>query len=253
MNSSSSAFMGIDLAGQRGNFSCALLDNSRRILFCGVLSPLEWQSMLSSHTEIIAAINSPLTLNRGFMSDPDYRRLLNPVPPKSRFSDMRVCEYQLNCAGISPTRVPKDVGRFTPGLKKAFTFTSALGLNGFQFWPFPNSRYQMFESHADATYFSLLKVKPFSDNSLEGRIQRQLLLQTKGIQVSDPMQFFEEITRHRLLTGKLPSEKILPPPALNALVAAYTAWVVLNKPAEYCRLGEPDEGVIILPENLQQN
>jgi hypothetical protein len=61
------------------------------------------------------------------------------------------------------------------------------------------------------------------------------------------MEFFEEVTRHRLLTSKLPDEKILVPTALNALLAALTAWVVLNRPAEYTRVGELDEGTIIVP------
>jgi hypothetical protein len=240
-------FMGIDLTGQRKTFTCAVLDTSRRIIFCDSLTPLEWQSMLTSSQTIIAAVNSPLTMNEGFMSDPDYRDQLDPVPPKKRFSDMRVCEYQLLSQGFTPTRTPIEVGDFSPALQRAFKFTSELGLNGFQFWPFPNSRYQMIETNADAAFGSLLGVKPFSANTLEGRIQRQLLLQSKGIPVDNAMEFFEEITRHRLLSGKLPDEKILPPSHLNALMAAFTAWTVLNRPAEYSRVGEPDEGVIILP------
>ena len=247
MNSVERTFMGIDLTGQRNSFTCAVLDTSRQILFCGSVTPLEWQSMLTSSQNIIAAVNSPLTMNEGFMSDPDYRQHLDPLPPKKRYADMRVCEYILLSQGFTPTRTPTEVGRFSPGLQRAFKFTSELGLNGFQFWPFPNSRYQMVETNADAAYGSLLGVKPFSVNTLEGRIQRQLLLQSNGIPVEDAMEFFEEITRHRLLTGKLPDEKILVPSHLNALIAAFTAWTVLNRPAEYSRIGEPDEGVIILP------
>ncbi len=240
--------MGIDLTSQRKSFTCAMLDNSRRILFCGTVTPMEWQSLLGSAQNIIAAINSPLTLNAGFMADSEYRQNLNPPPAKNRFTDMRVCEYLLLTEGLSPTRTPRDVGRFSPSLQRAFKFSSELGMNGFQFWPFPNSRYQMFETHADACYWSLLgKIKPYAVSSLEGRIQRQLALQTKGLPVKDAMAFFEEVTRHRLLTGKLPDEKILVPSHLNALIAAFTAWTVLNRPAEYSRIGEPDEGVIILP------
>lgn len=247
MNSAERIYMGIDLSGQRKSFTCAVLDNARHILFCGSISPLEWQSMLTASQDVIAAINSPLTLNDGFMADPDYRQQLNPVPPKKRYTDMRVCEYQLLCQGFSPTRTPKEVGRFTSNLQRAFKFSSELGVNGFQFWPFPNARYQMFEVNADAAFGSLMGVKPFSSSSLEGRIQRQLLLQSKGLPVADAMEFFEEITRHRLITGKLPDEKILSPASLNALIAAFTAWTVFNRPAEYIRVGEPDEGVILLP------
>jgi hypothetical protein len=247
MNSIDRSFMGIDLTGQRKNFTCAVLDSARHIVFCGTVTPLEWQALLNDSQNVIAAVNSPLTLNEGYMADDEYRQQLKPTPAKSRYSDMRVCEYQLLSAGLTPTRTPKDVGRFSIGLQKAFKFASELGLNGFQFWPFPNSRYQMVETFADAAYWALLGIKPFAANTLEGRIQRQLVLQSKYLPVADAMEFFEEITRHRLLTGKLPDEKILSTNVLNALIAAYTAWVVINRPAEYARIGEPDEGVIILP------
>jgi hypothetical protein len=253
MNSDNRSFMGIDLTAQRNSFTCAVLDSSKKVKFCGTVSLLEWQSILNSNQDVIAGINSPLTLDLGYMSDDNYRLGLTPVPAKSRYSEMRVCEYQLLCLGFTTTRTPKDVGHFSPSLQRSFKFASELGMNGFQFWPYPNSRNQMFEVNADAAYSSLLGIKPFSANTLEGRIQRQLILQNKGLAVYDAMEFFEEITRHRLLSGKLPDEKILAPTFLNALVAAYTAWVILNRPAEYSRYGEPDEGAIFLPNNPKNN
>jgi hypothetical protein len=247
MNSDNRFFMGIDLTAQRNSFTCAVLDSSRKVKFCDTVSLSDWQSALNSYPDIITGINSPLTLNLGYMSDPEYRLTLNPIPPKSRYTEMRVCEYQLLCQGYTPTRTPKDVNRFSPGLQRAFKFTSELGMSGFQYWPFPNSRYQMLEVNADAAFGSLLGVKPFAANSLEGRIQRQLVLQNKGLGVKDAMGFFEEITRHRLLTGKLPDDNILSSTALNALISAFTAWSLVNRPDEYSRCGELDEGVIFLP------
>lgn len=243
-------FIGIDLGASRGNFTLAILDARLRIQFCDVISPIEWQSTVADSQKIIAAVNAPLTLNHGYMADADYRSRLLPAPQRARYQEMRVCEYQLICAGLSPARTPKDVGRFSPKLQRAFKFASELGSLGFQFWPFPNSRYQMFETDADAIGCSLLGVKPFAQTSLEGRLQRQLLLQSKEVNVADAMEFFEEITRHRLLSGHLPDEMLLSASQLNALLAAFTAWVVANRPAEYTQIGEPDEGVLILPAKL---
>lgn len=240
-------FIGIELTNQRSGFTCAVLDSSRRILHTGAVTPLEWQSMLDSSKSVIAAVNSPLTLNDGFMADAEYRKHLNVVPSKNRYTELRVCEYELIIRGLTPTRTPRDVKNFTASLQKALKFSSELGSTGFQFWPSSNSRKQMFETQADACYWSLLGIKPFSSSSLEGRIQRQLALQAKNIPVPDAMEFFEEVTRHRLLSGKLPDERVFSPQVLNALAAAYTAWVAGNRPAEYSRLGEPDEGVILLP------
>ena len=249
MNSYNRIYMGIDLTSQRNSLTCAAIDASRKLLFCDTVTPLDWENLLNSYQDVLLGVNSPLTMNLGYMADEEYRGQLSNPPSKSRYTDLRVCEYQLICQGISPTRTPKNVSKFSPALQRAYKFASELGMKGFQFWPFPNSRYQMFEINADAAYWSLLDVKPFTASSLEGRIQRQLCLQSNSVAVKDPMSFFEEITRHRLLSGKLPDEMILPPTALNALVGALTAWVVANRPAEYKRFGEADEGVIYLPLN----
>lgn len=240
-------FMGIELGNARKGFTCAILDSGKRIQFLGMLSPLEWQAQLNGYQRVLAAINSPLTLNDGFMSDDQYRQQLKPVPPQKRYYEMRVCEYELVSRGLPSTRTPRNVGKFSLSLQKALKWSSELGVNGFDFWPEPNSPRQMLETQSDAVFWSLTGVKPFSGSSLEGRIQRQLALQSKGVEVPDAMIFFEEVTRHRLLTGKLPDEMIKKPSELNALAAAYTAWVVGNRPAEHTRIGEPDEGVIILP------
>ena len=39
------------------------------------------------------------------------------------------------------------------------------------------------------------------------------------------MEFFEEVTRHRLRHGILPLEKLYTPGELDALTAAYLAWL----------------------------
>ncbi len=44
--------------------------------------------------------------------------------------------------------------------------------------------------------------------------------------IKDPMEFFEEITRHRLLKGVLPEEFIYSAEELDAMVAAFTAYMV---------------------------
>lgn len=66
--------------------------------------------------------------------------------------------------------------------------------------------------------------------SLEGRIQRALLLYDEQLQLPDPMDFFEEITRHKLMQGILPQEGLHSIRDLDALVSAYTAWMLIREP-----------------------
>ena len=53
----------------------------------------------------------------------------------------------------------------------------------------------------------------------------QLALYEADIDVPDAMRLFEEITRHRILNGILPTETLYSSQELDALIAAYTAWL----------------------------
>ncbi|MFM8427830.1 MAG: hypothetical protein ACKOBL_21885, partial [Chloroflexota bacterium] len=94
---------------------------------------------------------------------------------------------------------------------------------------------------------------PQSKPSLEGKIQRQLLLFEAGIRIKDPMDFFEEITRHKMIKGNWPLDLLYLPEQLDAIVAAYTAWLSIHKPENITTLGDPTEGLVFLPEkNLKE-
>ena len=88
---------------------------------------------------------------------------------------------------------------------------------------------------------------PFLKKTLEGRLQRQLLLHSLSIDVPDPMRLFEEITRYKVLQGQLPLEGLYSVEELEALIAAYIAWKAALEPDEITRLGDPKEGEIVLP------
>jgi hypothetical protein len=106
---------------------------------------------------------------------------------------------------------------------------------------------QWLEVYPHACYCGLLGVTPFPKNSLEGRIQRQLILYDNKLRIPDPMVLFEEITRHRILQGILPLKDLYAPGELDALVAAFTAWVAAIHPERLTTLGHVDEGLLYLP------
>ncbi|HWQ46315.1 MAG TPA: hypothetical protein VN376_05575, partial [Longilinea sp.] len=70
----------------------------------------------------------------------------------------------------------------------------------------------------------------FPAQTLESRLQRQLILVDLGLPLTDPMQFFEEITRHKLLHGNLPVDTIHSAAELSALLCAYLAWASDHRP-----------------------
>jgi predicted RNase H-like nuclease len=62
------------------------------------------------------------------------------------------------------------------------------------------------------------------------------------------MDFFEEITRHKMVKGIWPLDLLYLAEQLDAMVAAYTAWMVFNKPDEVLSVGDAKEGKIFLPK-----
>ncbi|HET6595063.1 MAG TPA: hypothetical protein VFG81_05545 [Anaerolineales bacterium] len=80
--------------------------------------------------------------------------------------------------------------------------------------------------------------KLFPRRALEGRLQRAAILYEQGLQLLDPIDMFEEITRYKLIQGILPLENLPSSRELDALVAAYLAWMSLNRPAQIVVTGE---------------
>ena len=74
-----------------------------------------------------------------------------------------------------------------------------------------------------------------------------MILYDEGLQIPDPIEFFEEITRHRLLQGILPLDELYTQGELDALVAAHTAWLAASHPTQVTALGDPSEGVVVVP------
>jgi hypothetical protein len=113
-------------------------------------------------------------------------------------------------------------------------------LEQMSFRPYPakNERRLWFKTDADDSFNALLHRKLLSRRTLEGRIQRALALYDQGLQIDDPMEFFEEITRYKLMQGILPIENLYTSKELDALIAAYVAWLTVNKPGQFVVKGE---------------
>ncbi len=123
---------------------------------------------------------------------------------------------------------------------------------GYSVFPTPDSPRQILQTPAEAAYRSLLEQRPLELHTLEGRLQRQLVLADCGVKVPDAMDFFEEITRRRLLRGLLPLDNIFSADELNALICAHVAWRAARQPESLHWLGDPGEGQIALPLPVQR-
>ena len=85
------------------------------------------------------------------------------------------------------------------------------------------------ETDAQKSYLALCEQELLPRRALEGRIQRSLMLYEEGFQINDPMDFFEEITRHKIMQGILPLENLHTSRELDALMAAFVAWMSVQR------------------------
>jgi len=240
-------FLGIDpTAGQRP-FVYAALDEDLRLLALGQGDIDEVLAFVAGQRQAFVAISAPRQPNKGLMGQDEIRQQLSPVPRPGRWTDFRVAEYQLRQHNINIPQTNLIEMECSNWMRMGFSLFRRLEALGYQPYSTSESSRQTLEVYPHASYAVLLGQNPFSKHTLEGRIQRQLALYEQQINVPDPMRFFEEITRHRLLSGVLPSDMLYSVEELDALVAAYTAWKAAVHPNQISCLGIAEEGQIVLP------
>lgn len=240
-------FIGVELQYAWRLYTLAALDANLKLLALHQGRLSEVVAYLAENHPVLAAICAPLKPNRGRMQREEIRAGLFSALPGNHSAEMRQVEYELLSRGLPAPRTP-PVGNFTPAwMRRGQKLVQELTNLGYAQFSEAETRNQLIETCPEAIFTSLLGHTPFPADALEGRIQRQLVLWDNRLPVRDPMTFFEEVTRHKLLRGILPDQAILPIARLNALAAAHAAYLAAIHPERVTRYGEPEEGEIVLP------
>ncbi len=144
-------------------------------------------------------------------------------------SYLQDCEHCALAVNIPSTKIAQNV---YDDLKQKFIQA------GFE--PFSQKSHpkQWFETNAQDCFQALSGHKLLPRRALEGRLQRSAILYEQGLQITDPVDMFEEITRYKLIQGILPLENLPSSRELDALAAAYLAWMSLNRPGRIVPKGE---------------
>jgi hypothetical protein len=246
MLSTDSLFVGIDTASTQKSFTYAALDKGLNLVALADADLEELAAFLAGQRAATVAVNAPSGVNRGLVREKIKREML--TPQKVRAAEYRVAEVELRERGIAVTGTPASAALSPAWMQAGFALYRKLANTGFKKFPSSGESFQMLETHPHACYCALAGSVPLSKLSLEGKIQRQLLLYENGVRIRDPMELFEEITRYKLMKGLLPLDMLYSPEQLDALVAAFTAWLAANKPEKTCMVGDAREGLIVLPE-----
>ena len=218
----------------------AVLDADLRLLLNGQGSDVELAEIVSRYPKLTCAVAAPLTASRGHLRKQTMRTRfgLNGTTTAA-IKALRVCDFQLQQMGLAVSPVIS-----TP----AIALTEALQQLALQpYHPASQAERQLLEANPQASFATLIGRQPYPSTTLEGRLQRQLLLFDLGLPVPDAMQVFEEITRHHLLRGTIKLTELHTPEELNVLITAFTAYLAGQCPQDISLLGEADEGQLVLP------
>jgi hypothetical protein len=240
-------YLGIDPTAGGRPFTYVALDHELHLLALGRGDMEDILAFTAGLRSAVVAVCAPRGPNRGLMNRPEVRQNLSPPPRPGRWRNFRVAEYQLRQHNIPVPQTSAAREDCAGWMQQSFILFHRL--EDLHYLPYPqeDADHQCMEVYPHACFAALLGRLPFPKHTLEGRLQRQLALFDCKIKVSDPMLVFEEITRHRLLQGILPLEELYGPEELDAMVAAYTAWIAGMQPDQVSRLGDPEEGYLVLP------
>jgi hypothetical protein len=243
-----SVFVGVDPTATRKAFTYAALHQDLSVLSMAEGELEDVLDLLANHAGALVAVNSPSHLNAGLVRQSQEGD--GPAGRHLRGTDLRVAEHELRAHGISVAATPSREAACPAWIRVGLSLFRGLAERGFEPLPSGDCPRQWLETHPHAAFTALLGRVPLSRATIEGRLQRQLVLHERGVRIHDPMLYFEEITRHRLLNGILPAEGIYLPEQLDALVAAFTAWCAAERATELTRVGHDSEGYISLPVSV---
>ena len=242
----STVYMGIEVTAGARPLTLAVLNGRLDVLKVETLKLEELIEVILEYPSSVCGIDAPSGVNKELLAEPDYRENLGLDPRKKTYNRYRVCEYELRRRRISIYSTPADKEKASKWMLTGWELYDRLRGEGYSSYPAESSR-RLFEVHPHAAFTVLVKKRPYSKNSMEGLLQRQLVLYESGLDIHDPMQALEEWTRHHMLTGKLRMEGIYSHVELDALCAAYTAFVLDKNPQKITAVGDSGEGQIILP------
>ena len=243
-----STFIGVEASASRTHpFTFAVIDRELVIRSIGSGSLQDAFAFLAGQDNALAAINSPMTTSQGILKREEIRKKLSPSSHLSHWANLRLVEYELLQRGVEVPRTTSSRKRSPRWMRLGFQLFEELHKLGYEKYPHMVAEKQFFECQGEAVFWNLLGHSPLRKDTLEGCLQRQLVLGMCGMPVPDAMLFFEEITRHRILNNLLPMENLYSAPELNTLAAAYTAWVAGSQPEKLISIGHEEEGIVFLP------
>jgi predicted nuclease with RNAse H fold len=242
-------FVGISSTAGTRPMQYAILDGGLKLHALGVRDMEGVLALVGGLESAVVAIGAPQGPNRGVLTQARIRRRLNLDPEGGIWTQWRLCEYELKRRNIRLHNTPDRAEDAPMWMQNGFKLFQRLGEMGFKNYERDRTEGSlvMLEVQPHASFTVLLERRPFIKRTLEGRLQRQLVLHLEGLGVANPEKILKGIHREHLLRSQLPLDGLQTPPELDTLVNAYTAYLAITKPERTIQVGDKVEGQITVP------
>jgi hypothetical protein len=241
-------YIGIDVQAAQKPFYYTALDADLETIACGHGRMGDVLAYLAGQTSAIVAINGPIWAPQAVTVSSQiglFGGEQNTIGGSQRWVD-----DELSTRGYPIVFVPSAWKKAPVWMERSLELAAEIKRLGYVVSGNPSSTRFFFETNTDAAYHQITGNSPYDSRSLEGRLQRQLLLYEFGFHLQDPMSFLEEFTRFRLRTSNVPLAQICVAHELRALMAGATAWLLDHRPETLEHLGQNGEPEIILPREF---
>lgn len=246
---SEAKFVGVNSTAGERPMHYAVLDGKLKIQVLGKGDLEMMLAVIAGLEDPVVAISAPQKPNTGVMGRASVRRRFNLDPEGTTWGQWRLGEYELRRRNIRLYNTPSEKEEAPRWMQNGFEIYRRLKRMGFRMIN-PEESVEsrtMIEVQSHTSYTVLLERRPFLKKTLEGRLQRQLVLHLEGLDVANPVRILELFDRDHLLRGNLPLNDLYLAEELDSLVNAYTAYLALTNPERVCHIGDSREGLISVP------
>lgn len=240
-------YLGINIKSRSPQFYFAALDHNAQIIALSNGNMNDALAYISGLKNAVIGINAPYNVNQGLAKENRLFRELKQENHIVNDGSLRLCELELQSKGYSPFLTPSTIKKCPSWVKAGFRLYRKCEFLGCTLLNGENPGKSFVEINTEVSFSSFTNASLLDRNTLEGRLQRQLILYEMGLEIPDPMNFYEELTRHRLLNGILPLDDIFDSGELDAIAAAFSAYLIFKNPDQAIWLGDPEEGQVVIP------
>lgn len=246
---SEAKFVGVNSTAGERPMHYAVLDGKLKIHVLGKGDLEMMLAVIAGLDDPIVAISAPQKPNTGVMGRAAVRRRFNLDPDGTTWAQWRLCEYELRRRNIRLYNTPSEKEEAPRWMQNGFDIYKRLKRMDFTLLnpDDPVEIRTMIEVQSHTSYTVLLERRPFLKKTLEGRLQRQLVLHLEGLDVRNPKEILDDIDRDHMLRGSLPLDDLHLAEELDSLVNAYTAFLVMTNPERVRHVGDRREGLISVP------